>query len=62
MGLARWQPLGWPRAGGVGQQDAWLMGALVVLRQVHDAMIHETIERIRRQTSEARRREEQSRV
>ncbi len=45
---ARYERVSWPRAGGAGEQDAWLTGALEWLCDVHNAMLHEAMRRATR--------------
>lgn len=47
FGRAYWRQVSLPATGGAGDQDAWLMQALEVLRDVHDTLLREAATRAR---------------
>ena len=47
FGVAYWQRTALPAAGGLGDQDAWLMQALEYLRRVKDQLLTEAAQRSR---------------
>lgn len=51
LGGLVWQRIALPAAGGVADQDAWLMAALEYLGDVHNAMALEAMKRRKRETT-----------